>query len=338
MENTENFLAVQEGLFEEIRQKLPQHQSLVSVISDMFGLGLDAAYKRIRGDKRLDLDEICALCKRYKVSFDQIMDVKYPHDFDCKYRPINSSVPIEYHDYINSLSENFKKLRHSKESSILLSATDIPVFHLLPHKELRFFKLFTFAHGVYNYKESWEKFISEMSTKEIEDKHKIISRDYELIPSTEIWTESTIDSTLKLIKYYHDISVFPDVELPMLLCEQVLSILNNLESWATKSQKNDCDTPFTLYLSEMEIGNTYILLKNPIGDNCIVKLFTINHLDISDKEFCKEAEDWLTKLSRRSLLLCGGSEKERIQFFNLQRRKVQSVIDSILTHFDTPLE
>jgi hypothetical protein len=61
----------------------------------------------------------------------------------------------------------------------------------------------------------------------------------------------------------------------------------------------------------------------------MVKLYTINGLNISDVRFCKETEDWLNNLVKRATLISGTSEKERFKFFNSQKQKVRNLIEKI---------
>ena len=329
MKISQNFSEAQKRLFQEIQNNLSSQYVLVDIISDVLNIGLDSAYRRIRCDKLLSIKETYMLCEHFKISFDALIGVKNIHQFDCIYRPINLSMPNEYHNYMFALSKNVDKLRTSADSNILMSATDIPIFYLTSQKELRFFKLYTWTHSVYNYEGCLDDFIKTIETPEIVSCHQQISRAYELIPSAEIWTENTINSTLRLISYYIDIGRFSNKDLPLLLCEQILNILEKLQKWAETGQKGNHTTSFQFYVSEMELENTYILMRRSGMMNCVVKLFTINSLNVFDKEFCMETENWLTKLSQRSVLLCENSEKERIKFFNAQRQKVNILIDKI---------
>jgi len=329
MENDKNILDVQKRLFQEIKKNLPARFVLVDVISEALNIGSDAAYSRIRCDKLLNIKEAYTLCRQFKIPFDLSAGVRNVHQFDCVYKPVDVSASGEFQNYMFALLKSLEKLRASHDPSILMSATDIPIFHLISYKELIFFKLYTWAHSVYNYKGSLGDFTKEIETPEIIGYFQKISKDYELIPSTEIWMDATMDTTLKLISYYLEIGEFSDRNMPILLCEQVLQILDKLQQWAEDGKKGDGAKPFQFYLSEMEVENTYVLIKESEQMHCGVKLFTINGLNIYDKEFCRETEQWLTKLAQRSILLCGGSEKERIKFFNTQREKVQDLMGKI---------
>jgi len=329
MENSEIKNKNQIAFFNIIKKSFSENTTLANSVSDELGVGSDAAYRRIRGEKPLSFEETIKLCKRFKISFDMLIEGKNISLFDCVYRPINLSIPNEYQNYILALLNSFGKIKTAGNPSVLMSAIDIPVFHLMFHKELIIFKLYTWAHSVYSYNGSLEDFIKEIETPEIISHYRKISGNYEHIPSSEIWTENTINSTLRLINYYFEIKMFPNKEYPLSLCKHVLDILDKLKDWTENGSKNDRKTPFQLYLSEIDFECSYVLIKHSGQSSCAIRLFGLNGLNVLDKEFCTEAENHLTKLSKRSTLLCGNSEKERFKFFSSQQQKVQSLIEKI---------
>jgi hypothetical protein len=333
MKKSEKIIEMQRKLFEEIRQKSTSKFFLVDEISDELGISRFSAYRRINCDIVLNFEEIYTLCHKFQISLDKLMGLRDSNLFDCTYRTIDLTSPDAYLNYMLALLKNIESLKKSHDSNILMSATDIPVFHLVSHKELRFFKLYTWLHSVYNYKASLEEFLLRIETPEITGCYQKISSNYKMIPSSEIWTEDTINATLRLISYYIDISGFSNKDLPLLLCEQVLNILNKLQQWTESSMKGEGGASFQFFLSEMELENTYIIMKRSGSKKCIVKLFTINSLNVFDQEFCNETENWLLKLSQRAVLLCGNAEKERIKFFNAQRKKVHELMAKIHNAF-----
>lgn len=326
----ENNFEIQQLLFEEIRKNISSQHLQVDLIADVLEITRDSAYRRIRGEKPLTIKEVCTLCKHFRISFDELMGNRIFHKFDCVYQPVNVSMPEEYHRYMHTLLDRIRLLKNDSDSSIYTSALDIPIFHLIARKELMIFKLYTWIQCIHKYKGTMNDFMKEIDTSQLADAHIRLGNIYEQIPSAEIWTGNTIMSTLTLIDYNVETGNFSDKGLPLQLCEQVMSILNKLQEWTEKGEKGEYATPFKFYLSEMDLGNTYILIKRATGvSNCIVKLFTINNLNVLDKTFCNEVESWLNKLFERASMLSGNMEKERLKFFNAQRYKVRSLMEKI---------
>jgi hypothetical protein len=59
---------IQKRLFEEIQKNLLSQYLLVDIVSDVLDIGKDSAYRRIRGEKQLNIDEAYKLCKHFHLS------------------------------------------------------------------------------------------------------------------------------------------------------------------------------------------------------------------------------------------------------------------------------
>lgn len=157
-----------------------------------------------------------------------------------------------------------------------------------------------------------------------------ITHNYRRISSTEIWTNDTIDVFLRLLVHHYEMGHFMHEESPLLLCEQLLELVNVLQEWTEKGRKGDPEASvFKLYVSNVDLENTFILMKKDGISRCIIKLFTINSLNITEERFCREVENWLNMSIQRATLISGASEKERYRFFNLLRQKIRFLIDRV---------
>ena len=72
MESTE----LQQLFFQHIKSRIPQHVSLVDEMADLLGISNDSAYRRIRGDKQISLQEAQLICKHYQLSLDQLLGLE----------------------------------------------------------------------------------------------------------------------------------------------------------------------------------------------------------------------------------------------------------------------
>jgi hypothetical protein len=319
--------------FDLIQKSLPANLALVDVVSDLLGIGSDASYRRIRGDKPISFEEAIKLSTHFRISMDELSNVVTDKNFiRCRYSPLNLENMADYLAYIQTISNNTEGIRKLPENEIIISATDIPIFSILMHKELSYFRIFSWSKSVYGYTGSFEDYCKELDhTTSILSHLKNIEKNYLCIPSTELWTANTIDSTLKLLDFHSDMNHFHKKETPLLLCEQLLDLMNTTQYYAEKGTKGQNETPFNLYISEAEIGTTFLIFKSAQSKTINVKLYTINSLAVSDERFCLETENWLLNLIQRSTLISRSSEKERYKFFQTQKQKIQFLIDKIVT-------
>ena len=69
-------IQTQQLFFNHIKSKLPLHLSLVDEVAEVLNISNDSAYRRIRGEKPISMDEIQVLCNKYQVSIDQLLHMK----------------------------------------------------------------------------------------------------------------------------------------------------------------------------------------------------------------------------------------------------------------------
>jgi len=323
----------QAKLFDLIQKEFP-NKALVDIVSGILDISYDSAYRRIRGDMKISFEEAIKLSENFQISIDSFANVTRKNQIQCGYYPLDLSDPKDYLSFIQSISDNIEKVQKTPGSEIILSTVDVPLFNLFIHRELTFFKIFSWHKSIYGYNGNFETFVNESETYEsLIDLYEKIVKNYQLIPSSEIWTANTIDTILRLISYHVEMGHFSTEDAPLRLCDQLLILMDTLLSWAESGTKGPKNVPFKFYVSETDIANTFILFKTPERSNCLLRLYTINGLSISDESFCRETESWLNNSIQRASLISKTSEKERHKFFNVKKQKIRYVIQKIQTEF-----
>jgi len=327
---SEKLLNEKQKFLFDIIKKLSPDKTLASVISGLLGGSNESAYRRIRGEVPLYFEEAVILCNHFHISMDSLVGGTGQNQILCNYSPLNLTDVNDYLIFVKNASDSLERSGLSHKCEIILSAIDIPLFHVLPYRELTLFKLFSGSKSVYGCKTDYDTFAKEVGTNKCMDEyHEKTMINYQLIPSTEIWTDSTTDAIIKLLNYHYEMNHFNDKKTFLSLCGQLSDLINNLQAWVEKGVKGPKEVPFRFYLSDTDVGNSYILFKNAETSSCFIKLYTINGLITSDKRFCKETENWLINTAHRSTLISGASEKIRFNFFEEQMRKINVLMDKI---------
>ena len=320
----------QKMLFELIRTLAPKNQVLVDIISDLLNISTDAAYRRIRSEKTLDLNETIFLCRHFKISMDALADIAGEHNFiRCQYNSLDLSNKKNYLTYLQNLLDNLEEVRATPDGEMICTAVDVPAFNYLAYKELTYFRLYTWSADVYGFTGSFEEFVQQWDCAEAFDYYAKIVKTYQRCPSTEIWTDYTINMALRFLDYHYEMRHFDHQHTPVVLCEQLLDMTDAIHSRAAKGVKGVHGTPLKFYISETDLNNNFVLFKKNGATNCTIKLFTINHFYISDQRFCVETEKWLNTAIQRATLVSGSSEKQRRQFFDRQRQKITALKDKL---------
>ena len=306
-------------LFDLIQKVLPTNLAMVDAISDLLNISTDAAYRRIRGVKMLDFEEAVLLCNHFKISLDTFVNLSHKEQIHFRFTPLVNNMQNQV-VYLQNLLDDIDSVRIA-EGEMIISAANLPDFNYFSYRELILFVLFVWDSSVYGFTGSFDKFTKNVDFNILLDYYDKIVKSYQLVPSTEIWTTDTIDRLLTLLNHHYEMGHFNDEKFPLLLCEQILDLINMLQNWAEKGSKGPHNTPYKLYVSEIDINNSFVMIKKENTAKCLVKLFTVNGLSTTDERFCQEIENWLDNTKQRATLISGASEKERHRFFNSLKQK-----------------
>jgi hypothetical protein len=319
---------IQVTLFQDAKNICHDKSSFVEDISDILCISTDAAYRRIRGEKRISIDEFIMMCSTYNISPNRYFS-NNSKDISFVFSRMTTDIFHEYSKYMDGLLTNFELLSTTKNAEIITLANDIPLFHLLNFPQLGIFKVYSWAIGSGKFEGGFEEFIEKLNdTFDVADVYRQIFSKYNQIPSTEIWTKQTIDPIIRLIDYYYQSGNIKSSDAALTLCYELLELIKNLQIQCNTSTKNT-NTEFQFYLSDMEIDNTFIILKNEEMISCIVKLYTIKSMSTREKVFCDETLSWIQNTIRNSTLISGTSQKESFRFFNSMIQRVNFLVERI---------
>ena len=320
-------------LFEHIQKLIPDNRALVDVISELLNISHDAAYRRIRGEKIIDFEETVFLANHFKISLDAFIQNVVIYDdklLKCSYSPLDLKDVNNHLQYLKSQLNDIESIRMSvPNAELIMSAATIPTCTHVQYKELTFFILYSWSNSVYDFSGRYEDFVEWLDVDSVISYYEKIVDNYLHCPSTEIWTANTMDRILSLLSHYYEMGYFNDEKMPLLICEQLMDMISTMQHWAEKNSKGPYDSPYKLYVSEIEFDNSYVLYKRENESKCFLRLFTINGITSTDMRFCNEIEQWLENITHRSTLISGTAGKERYKFFTELRQKVKFAIDRI---------
>jgi hypothetical protein len=324
-------MKIQERLFELIKGKIPSSQRLADVVGEVLNVGSDSAYRRIRGQKKLDVDELAVLCKYFDISLDAM--INYCADnVSFKYTPLDLGDFNNFYSYKNGLARTFESIADANDNDILIMALDVSVFHITPFKELSFFKDYTWFQSVAVGKISYEQFVKGLDVEQVLGYFDRITAAYLQIPTTEIWTYDTLNPILNLLEYYTAIDCFENkYETVPILLRQLLQVVEKVEENAERGWKehNGKTVPCLMYLSPLNIMNDVMIARRNGVKTGIIKLHTINGLFTDNDFFCSEMEQWITDFRSKSLSLTDASARERYRFFRHLKDRINEVAERL---------
>lgn len=307
---------VQELFIKRLRQAIPQGIGLAEELADLLDVSIDSAYRRIRGETELTLDELYKISRKFGISLDEIFG-NQSDTVTFRYIKLTDSAK-DFETYLKGLIMHLKDINRFENRKIYYVAEEIPIFYSFYSKKLTEFKLFYWQRSVLNVpdlqtvKFTWGVIPSSL----IEVAHHSF-KEYLNVPSSEIWNVETIFTGLRQIKFYYDSGILQKEHALELLTDyrRMIEMVHTNAASARKNNSDKQDT-FSMYASEVLLGTNAIYITAGESRYSYISFNTMNSLNTANKEFCEETEHWIRNLERKSTLISGVSEKQRYQFFN----------------------
>jgi hypothetical protein len=321
----------QKRLFEIVKNNIPEQYRLVEVVRELLDLSPDSAYRRIRGEKELSLSELQKLCKKFNLSMDAILNYNSTQSILFQYTSVNMADPESYIRYIERLSHSLIGLLTVEDKELFFTAQDIPFYHFLNHTELLFFKLYVWYDTLNKKHLSFKDFCEKLDKDRILPVYRQMFQAYMQIPSREIWTNQTVDTTLRLLDFYIETGIFNTKETVFLLLSQLSQLLDTVHEYVKDGYKDGEKRKifFNLYVCSVDFENNFMLTRRENHLACTVKLYTVNSMTTDNMAFCHETRKWINDLILKSTLISGTSVKEQFRFFQTSKNKIDALVNKI---------
>ena len=175
----------QDFLFQRIKEMLPQQESMVDVVADILHVSSDSAYRRIRGETPLVLEEARLLCHHFNLSLDQLLEIKANAVLFNNTRI--RSKEYNYRQYLQGLNDQMEALSNFIKKEIIYMSKDLPIFHNFYFTPLIAFRYFFWmkTHLAHPHFEK-KQFNFDMLPPDIEQMSRKLAKGYTEVPSTEM--------------------------------------------------------------------------------------------------------------------------------------------------------
>ncbi|HLF45586.1 MAG TPA: hypothetical protein VI548_04140 [Chitinophagaceae bacterium] len=319
----------QEFLFQRIKEFLPPVTSLVDKVAEILNISSDSAYRRIRGETPLVLDEARELCLHFKISLDQLLDVKSGSILFQGVR-VNTN-NYNYIAYLKELQKQLQYISSFFNKEIIYRSKDVPLFHNFYYKPLIAFRYFFWMKSVIQSPDFADRdFELNCISPEIEKLSGDLVLEYNKIPSTEIWNTECINAAISQIEFYKDSGYFvsaTDIKTVYEALEDSLIHLKNEVEYGCKfmpqedhaAKKNN----FKFFYNRAMLGDNTILIITDRVKAAYLNYDGLNYIHTRDESFCHPLYEDLQNQMKRATIISQTSEKQRNLFFNNMLNKIR---------------
>lgn len=318
----------QEFLFQRIKELLPPHISVVESVAEILHISHDSAYRRIRGETPIVLDEARELCDYFKLSLDHVLNVQ---DGSTLFQNVRINTQIyTYEQYLKDLLKQLKYISSFIHKEIIYRTKDMPIFHNFYYEPLIAFRYFFWMKTIIRHPDfSGKDFTMNCVSAEIVALSQEISRVYNSIHSTEIWNTECINAAISQIEFYKESGYFSsaaDIKLVYDSLEETFLHLKNQVEYGGKFMPNENremkKNNFTFFYNRVVLGDNTILAVTDNIKTVFLNYDALNYIFTRDEAFCNHCHEDLQNLMKRSTIISETSEKQRNIFFGIMLHKI----------------
>lgn len=315
---TEN---IQSRFLTEVKKGLHPSLSFADELAEMLNISRDSAYRRIRGETTMALEEIKVICNRYRISVDSLLTpsatmVSFYH----------RSVGMDgytFFDWMKSIDEQLATMHRSAGGKIECLAKDIPVFYYFGFPGLAAYKIYFWLKtylGV-DYKDT--PFTIDCIPKEYLALAQRINNKYMMLDSAEVWGEESVISTLRQVEYHFASGSFVSAGDAIAVLESYQQMIDQVHAAASTGRKDKESGEFRLYKNELLLGDNTLYLRLGNGRATLLQHSPFEWLSTSHEGYCQETERRIVNTVSKSELISVTGEKERSVFFNRVKARIE---------------
>lgn len=319
---------IQQQIFSAIKNRLPAEASVAEETARILDISTDSAYRRMRGEKQISLEELYKLCTNYNISLDQLMEIQ-TGAFMFQGNILDNKT-FQFDKYLTGIMNSLGYMNSFKEKEFFNLCKDSPIFHHFYFREFAAFKYFAWMGTLMHLPEFKNK---KVNFEEYPDNYFEIGQKalalYDRLDSVEIWNIESLNTTLRQIDFFRDGNRFRSDHDILKIYEAIEKMMDHLEKQAELGYKFSYGDPekkplgrYRMYFNEVVLGDNSSMA---IMDNSKIAFLphtAMNYLMTRDIKYCDNYHNYIQNLMKSSTLISEVSEKERSKFFRIHRERI----------------
>ncbi|MDR2765481.1 MAG: hypothetical protein LBB90_10695 [Tannerella sp.] len=284
----------------------------------------EAVYRRLRGEVPFTFHEIVTITKHMSISLDAIIGIE-----SQKSRLLQMRLP----DFLNPKKNDMTMIENLIETVGRITEydnTEMAVLtNIVPQDIFPKFDMLTkyvFFKWQYHYNSS-----QALSFREVIPPDSVIhafKTQYtyckRIKKSSYVFDNQLCRYIVDDINYFRSIRMIDEEEV-MRVKEDIFRLLDYLEQVATFGVFEETGNKVSIYVSDVDITNSYTYVKGDNFNVCLLKAFFLTSATSMDEMIFEKTKNWITATLKLSTLITVANERHRVHYFEKQREIVRSL-------------
>jgi hypothetical protein len=312
-----------DAFIEELRKKIPQGSVLANMLVDILCLEKSAVYRRLRNDVPFAFHEIVLIARQMGISLDSIAGTATESTIPLQLQSPDFINPQDIDYSLFSVYTNFlKAVKGCKTKEVAMVTNTVPneFFAGYPHLiQYYIFKWQTHSAG------GQAKPFHELSFPEqIMNEFRRLFDESKYMPTRFILDRYIFRRLVDDINYFNSIRLIEKNEI-LKIKEDLFQMLDYMEDMAINGVFKETACRAGLYISDMDVATSYAYA---VADNyrfSFFNAFLLTSATSLDEHFFEKVKKWIHSFIQISTLITVTNEKQRILYFDKQRKTVNEL-------------
>jgi hypothetical protein len=314
--------ALQKKLFGLIKTQLNPEESLGFIVSELLSISMDAAYRRLRLETPLTIQETQKLCVHFNLSFDKLIALSEGNVlFDY--------TPLELYDfslenYLEGILQGLTRLKALKEPQAYLTINNVHFFQALNFPQLIRFRLYFWAQThlmIPSFQNT--KFKHEKISVRAFDLGRQILQSYNQIETVEILDMDLMKGFMRQIVYYLEMQMFDDPSYAVFLIDRVEAFLGHYQNQISVGKKYMFGTEPPAQGNHLEVfvndtinTDATFLYENDGMNGVYLTHNIMSYLHTTDEAYVRDTKSIIDRQISNSSKISETNLKQRTTYFN----------------------
>jgi len=308
----------------EIKKLFSKNSVMVDTLADILRIERGAVYRRLRQDVPFTFNEIAVIARHLNISIDSMIGLENNKNvlFQLQFMDFKSPQETDYHLF--NIYIKFLQTLNKEDNSERVS-----IFNVLPHDLFYGFDyLLRFYLFVWNY--------HSLKDKSINFHHALIPPEMSRLFNEYMMEMKNFNKTyfvfdnglfrffVDRVHYFNSIRMVEKEDVSKIK-EDLLSLLDYMEKMAITGQFKETGNAVNIYISDIDITTGYTYFEAPTVHISMIKVFIMSYITSYDRNTFEKTKSWINALIKISTLITLTNEKQRVLFFENQRKIINEL-------------
>lgn len=313
-----------DSLLNAIKKYIPDNINPAGFLMELLHIERSAAYRRLRGEIRFTFEEASLIAKKLEFSLDLIIDA----DNILKVSPFRMCT-VEYetpdeidYEILDEYMDLIKLAQQDPLSILTVSANMVPQQIYIQYESL--LKFFFLKWIYYNEDKQTRPYDSvKIPERMLQILHKSFDAHLEFKKTCYILDNDIFQYLINDIRYFLSIGLLEEKDKESIRSE-IYDMINYLEEMCITG-KNKKGNDVQIYISNLSLEKTSFTIRILNYYIAIIEVCVFNGVATKSKKSFEKISGWVQARCRTSTDITCCGELQRIDFFNKQRKFLETL-------------